>query len=364
MAEEKVLSIVVKTKVQDANLTKLKKAITEDEIALKKLRKEINKSGKASNTQAKEMAALEARLKGNRNAYRDLQAEILKANGALRKNSGFVQGIKKGISQMALKITALVAAYALLSNVVTSSIQTIADYDQAQADLASVLGKTKDEISALSDESKRLGASTAFTATQVSELQKEYAKLGFPEGDIIRMTEATLNLAAASGTDLARAAEVAGSTLRAFGLESDQTTRLTDVMAKSFSTSSLDMEKFATAMANVGPIAAQSGVSLEETTALIGVLTDNGLDASTAGTGLRNVFLELSKQGLTLNQALTKIRNSSNQNNTAMELFGKRGATIGTKTLATRITQRWSYLVNVGQLLEQFFLSQETRQTN
>lgn len=134
MAEEKVLSIVVKTKVQDANLTKLKKAITEDEIALKKLRKEINKSGKASNTQAKEMAALEARLKGNRNAYRDLQAEILKANGALRKNSGFVQGIKKGVSQVATNILALVAAFSILSSVVGSTFKTIADFDQAQAD--------------------------------------------------------------------------------------------------------------------------------------------------------------------------------------------------------------------------------------
>ena len=330
MAEEKVLSIVVKTKVQDANLTKLKKAITEDEIALKKLRKEINKSGKASNTQAKEMAALEARLKGNRNAYRDLQAEILKANGALRKNSGFVQGIKKGVSQVATNILALVAAFSILSSVVGSTFKTIADFDQAQADLAAVLGKSEKEIKELTAASKALGSSTAFTATQVSELQKEFAKLGFEDEDILKMTEATLNLAAASGTDLARAAEVTGSTLRAFGLEADQTTRLTDVMAKSFSTSSLDMEKFATAMANVGPIAAQSGVSLEETTALIGVLTDNGLDASTAGTGLRNVFLELSKQGITLNQALTKIRNSSNQNATAMELFGKRGATIGT----------------------------------
>ena len=330
MAEEKVLSIVVKTKVQDANLTKLKKAITEDEIALKKLRKEINKSGKASNTQAKEMAALEARLKGNRNAYRDLQAEILKANGALRKNSGFVQGIKKGVSQVATNILALVAAFSILSGVVGSTFKTIADFDQAQADLAAVLGKSEKEIKELTAASKALGSSTAFTATQVSELQKEFAKLGFEDEDILKMTEATLNLAAASGTDLARAAEVTGSTLRAFGLEADQTTRLTDVMAKSFSTSSLDMEKFATAMANVGPIAAQSGVSLEETTALIGVLTDNGLDASTAGTGLRNVFLELSKQGITLNQALTKIRNSSNQNATAMELFGKRGATIGT----------------------------------
>ena len=184
-------------------------------------------------------------------------------------------------------------------------------------------------MKALSDQAKELGSTTTFTASQVAELQKEFAKLGFTEREILNTTEATLLLAEATGTDLARAAEVTGSTLRGFGLDASETQRVVDVMAKSFSSSSLDMEKFATAMAAVAPVAKTAGLNIEQTTALLGTLTDRGIDASTAGTSLRNVFLNLSKQGITFDEAMQKINESTDKNKTSMELFGKRGATVG-----------------------------------
>jgi hypothetical protein len=101
-------------------------------------------------------------------------------------------------------------------------------------------------------------------------------------------------------------------------------------MAKSFSSSSLDMEKFATAMSSVAPVAKSAGLSVEQTTALLGTLTDRGLDASTAGTGLRNIFLELAKEGMTFEEAMNQINTASDKNAASLELFGKRGATVGT----------------------------------
>jgi hypothetical protein len=98
-------------------------------------------------------------------------------------------------------------------------------------------------------------------------------------------------------------------------------------MAKSFSTSALDIEKFSVAMAAAGPVAASAGVSLERTTALIGTLADRGLDASTAGTSLRNIFLDIAKAGLTFEEAMDQVRNATDQNTEALDLFGKRGAT-------------------------------------
>ena len=95
-------------------------------------------------------------------------------------------------------------------------------------------------MKALSQDAKRLGASTRFTATQVSKLQKEYAKLGFSQKQILNLTKATLELATATNTDLARAAEVVGNTLRAFSLDASETQRVVDVMAKSFNESSLE----------------------------------------------------------------------------------------------------------------------------
>lgn len=217
-----------------------------------------------------------------------------------------------------------------LRNALVGTVEIFKDFEQANANLAAVLGTTIDKTGALQENAKQLGATTAFTASQVTELQTEFAKLGFTETEILGVTDATLNLAAAAGTDLANAASITGSTLRAFGLDVSETGRVADVMAKSFSISSLDIEKFSTSMRNVAPVAASAGVSIERTTALLGTLTDSGLDASTAGTGLRNVFLELTKNGLTFEEAMDKIKNATDKNAVSLELFGKRGAVIGT----------------------------------
>jgi hypothetical protein len=89
------------------------------------------------------------------------------------------------------------------------------------------------------------------------------------------------------------------------------------------------MEKLATIMPTVGKTAQLAGVSLEKTAALAGTLTDRGLDASSAATSLRNIFLELSKKGITWDEAMTRINESTDKNKTSMDLFGKRAAAAG-----------------------------------
>lgn len=224
----------------------------------------------------------------------------------------------------------IVGGIQLLNKGLRSTFDIVKNFDQAQANLASVLGVSRDEMSGLTEMSKQLGATTKFTASEVSELQLEFAKLGFTQKEIEGVTEATLQLAAASGTDLGNAASITGSTIRAFGLDVSETQRVVDVMAQSFSASSLDIDKFQTAMGSVAPVAASAGYSVEQTTAMLGTLTDAGIDASTAGTGLRNVFLELSATGMTFEEAMDKIRNASDKNAVSLGLFGTRGATIGT----------------------------------
>jgi hypothetical protein len=155
----------------------------------------------------------------------------------------------------------------------------------------------------------------------------EFSKLGFDPSQILDATEATLALAQASGEDLAQSATVAASTVQGFGLQASETGRVVDVMAKSFSSSALDLSKFQIAMATVAPVARSAGQSLETTTAMLSVLTNNGLQASKAGTGLKNIFLELAESGLTMEEAFNMINTSTNKNATAVNLFKKEGAT-------------------------------------
>jgi len=234
-----------------------------------------------------------------------------KAGGALRSFAGAL-GITAGLSG--------------LVRMMGNSIKIAKEFEQGNANLASVLGTTKDKITALTDDAKRLGAATSFSATQVSTLQTEFAKLGFNEKEILNATEATLDLAAATGSDLGEAAAIAGATLGGFGLDAAETGRVADVMAKSFSTSALDLEKFKEAMKGAAPAAKAVGISVEETTALLGTLSNAGISGSKAGNNLKTSFINLNAAGLTLEQGLEKVANSEDKLGTAAKLVGKNAA--------------------------------------
>ena len=202
----------------------------------------------------------------------------------IRTTTGNIQNLGK---QMSMAFT---APLALIGG---SAFNTFQKFEQQMAKVRAVSGATSTEFAALKANAEELGASTRFSATEVAELQTEFAKLGFTAAEIENVTEGTLALAQATDSDLAQAAEVAGNVLRAFQLEASETGRVTDVMAQSFNSTALDMETFSLSMKFVAPVAASAGVSLEETTALLGLLADAGIKGSTAGTSLRRIISEL-----------------------------------------------------------------------
>jgi TP901 family phage tail tape measure protein len=324
--EKMQAAAVAKEIKEQEQLTNVYKRESKQLNDLRNSYKNLAAQNKANTKEAKAMLVqitkLDTKLKGIDKTVGQSQRNVGNYKSALGKLGGAVGSIGG-------RFIALTSIIYGLGRVITSSVGIFADFEQENANLAAVLGKSRSEITKLTDDAKRLGASTKFTASEVTRMQVAFSKLGFNEDEIIAATEATLALAAATGTELEEAAEVSASTLNGFGLEASETQRVVDVMAKSFSTSALDMEKFKVAMRAVGPVAKTAGFSIERTTAMIGVLADNGVRAETAGTGLRNVFLELSKRGITFEQAMSKIANSSDKAATSMELFGKENAVVG-----------------------------------
>jgi len=253
----------------------------------------------------------------------NFQKGLSKAKGEL---SGF-QKATAGLKGMFNPTTMGIGAIALVGSALTNAVGIITNFDKAVSGLAAVMGKSKEEIKGLSDQAKELGGTTAFTASEVAELQTELAKLGFPEKDIKNMTASTLDAAAALGSELGEQAALSGAVLRQYGLDSSEAARVNDVLAKSASSSALDFGKLQTALPIVGATANAAGVSLERTTALLGTLSDRGIDASSSGTALRNMFLELSKSGMSWDEAMRAINTATDKNAVALDLFGKRGAT-------------------------------------
>lgn len=169
----------------------------------------------------------------------------------------------------------------------------VMDFDQAVADLGAISGKTSDELSPLIEQSKQLGATTQFSATQITEMQIELAKLGFTTEQILDSTGAISNFASATGTDIPRASSLAGASLRAFNLQASEMERVVSVLGVATTKTALDVSQLETGLSTVAPVASAFGFSIEDTVALLGQLANAGFDASSSATATRNILLSL-----------------------------------------------------------------------
>ena len=205
-----------------------------------------------------------------------------------------------------------------------TSVKVFADFESEMSKVKAVSGATAEQLKMLTANAKQLGSTTVFTARDVASLQVEFAKLGFTASEIDKVTESTLYLAQASGSDLARAAEVAGATLRGFGLDAEETGRVTDVMALSFASSALDMEAFAESMKYVAPIANAAGIGIEETTAMLELLANAGIKGSMAGTAMKKIIGELGSTSDGVAGAIKKLAKEGIQLADAKDEVGER----------------------------------------
>ena len=226
-----------------------------------------------------------------------LNQGLKQAKRDIQRTTGEIQNLGRSLSMGITAPLALIGA---------SSVKVFADFEQSMAKVKAVSGATNAEFASLTNNAQELGRTTRFTASEVSALQLEFAKLGFTSEEITQVTGATLNLAQATGSDLAQSAEVAGATLRAFGLDASETGHVTDVMAAAFSSSALDINSFQDSMKFVAPVAKAAGVTLEEATAMLGQLANNGIKGSNAGTSLRRILQEVAGTGMDFGEAMKK----------------------------------------------------------
>lgn len=222
---------------------------------------------------------------------------------------------------------------------VKKAISTMADFEAKMSGLKAVTGATSKEMKKMTKVARDLGSKTAFSATQAADGMEFLARAGFKTNEIIESIPGVLNLAAAGAIDLGRAADISSNILGAFSLKAEEMSRVVDVMAKTTASANTDIEQLGEAMKLSAPIANSFGVSIEETAAAIGILSNSGLQGTVAGTGLKNVLLKLispsnrlkeAMGGLTLKSdglvaVLKRIRSSGLDSAEAMKIFGKIG---------------------------------------
>lgn len=305
------------------SLGRMKSRLRELKIAMDKVDISTEEGRRSLALMEKEAAKLTTTLGNSEKRGKSFSRNVGNYGNSLQSAIPAIQGFN-----LALLANPIVLVSAAIAGLSSQTFAFAKRFDASMSKVQAVTGATTKDMRELRDSAIELGESSKFTATEVAKLQVELGKLGFTAVEIEDSTEAVINLATATDSDLARSAEVAASTLKQFNLTTKETGRVVDVMAESFSSSALDIEKFATSMAIVGPAGNAVGASLETVTSILAKTADAGIDASTSGSALRNIFIDLADKGLSWGGAIDKINSSQNKLQTANDLFGKRGAVV------------------------------------
>lgn len=248
-------------------------------------------------------------------------ADVKQAVTELQKLNGFVNNWG---SQMRGAMMSAFSFYAVYQGI-TQVIGSMRDFQTEMSKLKALTGETGERLNGLKENA--LGLAGAFKAIDIARAQIDLSRAGFSTEEINNSIEAIINLASATGEDLPKSAEIASATLRGFQMDSREMTHVTDVMAASFNKTALDLTSFAEAMKYVAPNARAANISLEETTAMLGILANNGIKGSMAGTALRRIIQDLAKDGRPLSERLAELGKNGLSAADALDEIGRIGST-------------------------------------
>ena len=222
--------------------------------------------------------------------------------GSLRKQKDATRSAYASMGQSVQSFSASINQYLVYAlqaatlSMAALSVQVIrvgAQFEQAVATLGAIRGQAGEALKPFEDQARLLGETTAFTATEAARGMQELARAGMQTSDIISSSNSALKFAGANATDMTTSTTLLAATMAQFGLSASQSTRVVDVFTTSLQNSLLNVQTLQVAMRYAGAVGASFGRSLEETTAMVALFRDLGLEGSTAGTQFRQSFLRL-----------------------------------------------------------------------
>ena len=261
------------------------------------------------------------------------------ATGEKWQNTGQnIENVGKNIMPVSLAVAGLGVA----------AVKTASDFDSGMAKVKAVSGATGSDFDALREKAREMGAKTKFSASEAAEAMNYMAMAGWKSKDMIGGIEGIMNLAAASGEDLATTSDIVTDALTAFGLKAEDSSHFADVLAAASSNANTNVSLMGETFKYAAPIAGALGYSVEDTAVAIGLMANSGIKGSQAGTALRAGLTRLASptkevingmsmlglsiedvQGLSLDETLRIFRESfanldgTQQAQAASMIFGK-----------------------------------------
>jgi TP901 family phage tail tape measure protein len=227
-------------------------------------------------------------MKGIRTSTNGATAATGRLANGLRGANVAATGLVGTMGSLSMLLGPLTAGFAALF-----AVRTIADFGKSMAGVAAVTRATGEEMSRMTGLARELGATTEFTASQAAEGMRFLGMAGFQTNAILSTMPAMLDLATAATLDLGEAADITSNIMTAFGIPASESVRVADTMAAIASRANTNVQQLGYAMKFAGPVAAGLGKGIGETAAAIGVLSDTGMQATMAGTGLRTALAKL-----------------------------------------------------------------------
>ncbi|MGN8806842.1 MULTISPECIES: phage tail tape measure protein [unclassified Blautia] len=238
--------------------------------------------------------ALQREIIETENELKRLEEQANQSATALQKISATGEKLKdvgSNIEEAGKKLLPVTATVTALG---TASVKTAADFEIAMSKVAAVSGASGKELEDLTAKAREMGSKTKFSASEAAEAMNYMAMAGWKTEDMLSGIEGVMNLAAASGEDLATTSDIVTDALTAFGLSAQDSGHFADVLAAASSNANTNVSMMGETFKYCAPIAGALGFSVEDTAEAIGLMANAGIKSTQAGTSLRTIMTNLS----------------------------------------------------------------------
>lgn len=293
MASGAVRELITKVKfaIDKASLTQANKAAQD---VKKKLNDIAQKATKVTITaEGSQATSTLARIKGQLQA---LQGKVTTAYVDVKQRGQKIgEGVKKTGQALADNGGTLAATGAAMVAPLALPVNTAMDFEAAMSKVKAVTNSTDEDTARLTATARELGATTQYSETEVAQAMSYLGMAGWKTEQIIAGMPGLLDLAAASGEDLARVADIVSDDLTAFKMPAEQVGHMTDVMAAASTNANTNVSMMGETFKYAGAIAGSLGYSFEDVALATGLMANSGIKGEMAGTALRSIMTRMIK---------------------------------------------------------------------
>jgi len=269
---------------------------TKDKLAtLKTAAEQANAALAKGDITQEQYDALQREIIETEQELRNLESEANKASDSLSKIGAageVLQNVGDKISDVGGKLTTHVTVPIMAAG--TAAVKTASDFDSAMSKVAAVSGATGDDLDKLRDKAREMGSKTKFSASEAAEAMNYMAMAGWKTNDMLSGIDGIMNLAAASGEDLATTSDIVTDALTAFGLTAADSGHFADVLAAASSNANTNVSMLGESFKYCAPIAGALGFSCEDTAEALGLMANAGIKSTQSGTSMRSIMTALS----------------------------------------------------------------------